>query len=91
MKEKHKEQKKRNLQQTTSISSSSTTVTLTPTAPTKQPISQVPVLLTTIDASSIVLGPTSDTQTTISQTNSRKCGQPSSELSPTQKTQKRRT
>jgi hypothetical protein len=82
--EKHEEQRKINLQQTTSISSWSTAVKLTPKTSSQQSILQVSVLLST-GASSIVVSPTSDTQTTISQTSSRKRDQPSAQLSSTQK------
>jgi hypothetical protein len=89
MKEKNEEQKKLDLLQTI-ISLSSTAVTSTPTAPSQQSILPVRDPLST-GASSIVLSSTSNTQTTISQTSSRKRSQLSSQLPSTQKTKKRRT
>jgi hypothetical protein len=83
--------KKSNRPQTTSDLSSSAAVTSAAAAPQQQQtILQVPVLVSP-GASSIVIPPTSDTQSTISQTNLRKRSQPSSHLSSSQKAKRRRT
>jgi hypothetical protein len=88
LKKRDEEEKKSNVQQTTSDLSSSAAVTLA--APQQQKtILQVPVLVSP-GASSIVIPPISNTQSTISQTNLRKRSQPSSQLSSSQKQKRRR-
>jgi hypothetical protein len=85
------EQKNNNLQQSTDTLSSSTSMTLKPSAPIQQQSAlQVPVSVPT-RASSAMNIPSPDNQTAASQTNSRKRGQPSSQLSSSQKTKRNRT
>jgi hypothetical protein len=86
----HEEEKKSNLQQTTSDLSSSAAVTWAAAPHQQQTVLQVPGLFSP-GVSSIVIPPTSNTQSTISQTNLRKRSQPSSQLSSSQKTKRRCT
>ena len=84
-------QKKIELQQATTTSSSSTAATLTPSAPIQhQSMLQVPVAVSA-NASSTVSGRSSNNPTTDSQTNSQKRSRPSSQLSSSQKVKRSRS
>jgi len=84
------EQKKINIQQSTDTLSSPTSKTLKPSRPIQQSALLARVSVST-DASSSVNIPSANSQTSASQTNSRKRGHSSSPAASSQKTKRNRT